>query len=422
MSNHLAIATVTATLQRTLQAAVQLDVEGSRVTTVRPSDIGNGTPETGVNIFLYQIITNPALNNIDATPFRSRGNPVKRQAALDLYYMLSFYGNDTELAPQRLLGSVVSTLNDYRMIPAEIIRDACEDSTLNFLQDSRLADQIQQITLMPLDLNLEDLSKSWTVFFQTPYVLSVAYKVMVVLIEGEKTARRALPVRDRRASGLAPYFSQPAVEQVIAAAGRYEPILLDSDLILRGKNLKGDQATYVRLCGVDILPTLVKPTEIQLALADIPSAVIRAGVQSLQVFHPPADTYGQSPRRGVESNAAPFVLRPVVTQVRVEVAEESSDEPRAGEIFITVNLTVGMRQRVVVFLNEWSTENPRDYSFEAEPRAEDSPAIAIPFKDVEPGEYLVRLQIDGAESQLEIDNTPGSPTENWFTGPRITLH
>ncbi|NJL86318.1 MAG: hypothetical protein HC886_10615 [Leptolyngbyaceae cyanobacterium SM1_1_3] len=51
MSNYLAIATVTATLQRTLQAAVQLDVEGSRVTTVRPSDIGNGTPETGVNVF-----------------------------------------------------------------------------------------------------------------------------------------------------------------------------------------------------------------------------------------------------------------------------------------------------------------------------------------------------------------------------------
>ncbi|NJL86319.1 MAG: DUF4255 domain-containing protein [Leptolyngbyaceae cyanobacterium SM1_1_3] len=135
---------------------------------------------------MYQIITNPALNNIDATPFRSRGNPVKRQAALDLYYMLSFYGNDTELAPQRLLGSVVSTLNDYRMIPAAMIRDACEDSTLSFLQDSRLADQIQQLTVMPLDLNLEDLSKSWTVFFQTPYVLSVAYKVMVVLIEGEK--------------------------------------------------------------------------------------------------------------------------------------------------------------------------------------------------------------------------------------------
>ncbi|MFE4106167.1 DUF4255 domain-containing protein [Almyronema epifaneia] len=421
MSNYLAIATVTATLQRTLQAAVQLDVEGARVTTVRPSDIGNGTPETGVNIFLYQIITNPALNNIDATPFRSRGNPVKRQAALDLYYMLSFYGNDTELAPQRLLGSVVSTLNDYRMIPAEIIRDACEDSTLSFLQDSRLADQIQQITVMPLDLNLEDLSKSWTVFFQTPYVLSIAYKVMVVLIEGDRTARRALPVRDRRTGSLAPYFNQPAVEQVLAASGRYDPILLDSNLILRGKNLKGDEATQVRVCGVNVTPTQVTATEIQLALADVPMAAIRAGVQSLQVFHPPATTRGQSPRRGVESNAAPFVLRPVVTQVEVEVVEDPIDEPRSGRLWIEVNLTVGAEQRVVVFLNEWSTEAPRDYSFEADPRTTESQAIAIPFKEVEAGDYLVRLQIDGAESQLEIDNTPGSPTENWFIGPRITI-
>ena len=40
MSNHLAIATVTATLQRLLQSAIQGDVEGARVTTVRPDAIG----------------------------------------------------------------------------------------------------------------------------------------------------------------------------------------------------------------------------------------------------------------------------------------------------------------------------------------------------------------------------------------------
>jgi len=76
MSNHLAFATVTATLQHTLQSAIQTDVDGARATTLRPNEIGNGTPESGVNIFLYQIITNPALHNIDATPLRSRGNPV----------------------------------------------------------------------------------------------------------------------------------------------------------------------------------------------------------------------------------------------------------------------------------------------------------------------------------------------------------
>jgi Pvc16 N-terminal domain len=78
VANHLAIATITATLQRMLQESVQMDVEGARVTTIRPSDIGNGTPETGVNLFMYQVVSNPALNNIDATPARSRGNPIRR--------------------------------------------------------------------------------------------------------------------------------------------------------------------------------------------------------------------------------------------------------------------------------------------------------------------------------------------------------
>ena len=257
MSNYLAVAMITATLQRTLQGVVQGDIEGARVTTVRPSDIGNGTPETGVNLFLYQVITNPALNNIDATPSRSRGNPTKRQAALDLYYMFSFYGNEVELEPQRLLGSVVRSLNDKRVISQEMIRESCRDATLAFLQESDLADQVQQISIVPLNLNLEDLSKAWSVFFQTPYLLSLGYKVLVVMLEGDESPTRGLPIRDRRTNGLSPYFSQPQIEQVMAQGGVAEPIVSDSMLVLIGKQLKGDWATQVRLCGVEVSPTEV---------------------------------------------------------------------------------------------------------------------------------------------------------------------
>ena len=154
MSNYLAFATVTATLQRTLQAAVQNDVEGARITTVSPSEIGHGTPETGVNIFLYQVITNPALHNMDATPLRTKGNPVKRQSAMDLYYMFSFYGNNNELAPQRLLGSVVQTLNDQRVISERMLEDACLDSTYSFLRGSDLFNQVQQNYAHPAEFEL----------------------------------------------------------------------------------------------------------------------------------------------------------------------------------------------------------------------------------------------------------------------------
>ncbi|MEO0491425.1 MAG: DUF4255 domain-containing protein, partial [Cyanobacteria bacterium J06659_2] len=141
MSNHLAIATVTATLQRLLQVAVQQDVEGARVTTLMPNQIGEGSPETGVNLYLYHVNHNPALQNNDAVPLRSRNKvSSRRQTALELNYLLSFYGNNTELEPQRLMGSIVQTFSDRTLLSTDMIRDATTDSTFSFLANSDLAE------------------------------------------------------------------------------------------------------------------------------------------------------------------------------------------------------------------------------------------------------------------------------------------
>jgi Pvc16 N-terminal domain len=421
MSNYLAVATITATLQRTLQAIVQADLEGARITTVRPSDIGNGTPETGVNLFLYQVITNPALNNIDSAPSRSRGNPTKRQAALDLYYMFSFYGNEGELEPQRLLGSVVRSLHDKRVINSDMIRAACRDATLPFLQESTLADQVQQISVVPLDLNLEDLSKTWSVFFQTPYLLSIGYKVMVVMLDGDEAPARGLPIRDRRTNGLSPYFSQPQIEQVMAQGGLSTPILPDSTLVISGRQLKGDGMTQVRICGVEVTPAEVSLNKILLPLEQVPAAALRSGVQSLQVIHPPQGSDRSDRRRGKESNAAAFVLRPRLLAVGLLSSEGEDDEPRSGQLQVQINLPIGLRQRVVMVLNEWGVDQPASYLFDAPSRNQEGDTIAIPFQEVKPGDYLVRLMVDGAESQLQIDDDPDSPTHEWYIAPRVVI-
>ena len=97
MSNYLAIATVTATLQRTLQATVQVDVDGARVTTVRPDSVGSGTPETGVNLYLYNVAHNPAWGNADLRTRNTERDFLKRPlVALDLHYLISCYGNENE--------------------------------------------------------------------------------------------------------------------------------------------------------------------------------------------------------------------------------------------------------------------------------------------------------------------------------------
>src|SRR5947209_6803644 len=112
MSNYLAVATVTATLSRALTAAVGTDVPGATVTTLRPDDSTNGAPETGVNVYLYQVTPNAAWRNTDLPTRRENGQLIERpRVALDLQYLLSFYGSEVQLEPQRLLGSVVRTLH-----------------------------------------------------------------------------------------------------------------------------------------------------------------------------------------------------------------------------------------------------------------------------------------------------------------------
>jgi hypothetical protein len=420
MSNYLAIATVTASLQRMLQASVQRDMDGARVTTVRPGNVGGGgTPESGVNLFLYQICRNAALNNADAIPGRSKTQVARRQAAIDLFYMVSCYGNEADLEPQRLLGSVIRTLNDQPILTESMIRETASDSTFRFLAESNLADQIQQALIVPINMNLEDLSKTWSVFFQAPYLLSTVYKVMVVMIDGDETTRRALPVRDRNMGGIVPFPNQPIVDQVISQSGRFEPILADSTLLIQGRQFESE-SVRVRVSGVDIVPTEVGADQIVVPLGLVPGHSLRAGVQNLQVIHQVSTGIPNPAYRNVESNVAPFVLRPTIKHIRVQPMDQN-DDLQTVHLLIQINLPVGVKQRVTVSLNEWTVSQPTIYIFEAQPRNQDTDEIVVPAIDVKAGEYLVRLHVDGAESPLGVDTQPDSPTFNWYNSPRVVI-
>ena len=419
MSNYLAIATVTATLQRILQASVQRDVDGVRVTVVKPGMIGSGTPELGVNLFLYHVARNPGISpDMAASRLKSSGS--RRQTPLELYYMLSFYGNDTELEPHRLLGSVVRTFSDRTTLTPEMIQDTIADSSFTFLEISDLANQIQQLVISPVDMTVEDLSKVWSVFFQAPYLLSMAYKVTAVMIDGEDLGKRGLPVRDRSFRGILPFASYPIVEQIINRVGSLDPILSDSTILIRGKQLKATQ-TVVRLGSAEIpIPDSMEmsDTEIALPLSLIAPTLLRAGVQDLQIIHRVQDGDRQ---RQAESNVLPFVLRPRLKTIQVIQQSGHEDDLRLAELSILVNLQVGAGQRVRLLLNEWSVDNPKIYVFSVPPRQDDTDRLTIAVQDIHAGEYLVRLQIDGADSLLDVDSQPDSPTFNWYHSPKILI-
>lgn len=422
MSNHLAIATVTATLQRLLQSVVQRDVDGARVTTLKPNSIGNSTPESGVNLFLYKINHNSALRNTDRASFRSRkGEAIRRQSSLDLFYMLSAYGNDTELEPQRLIGSVVRTLSDKTVLTHEMVNHAIADAT--YLNDSDLATQTQQITIDPVDLDTDELSKIWSTFFQAPYSLSLAYRVMAVVIEGEDSSKRALPVREVGFGGVSPFRYQPTVEKVMSQEGATSPILVNTPIRIVGQQLQGPQ-TRIKVGELELSPTTVSANEINFSLADTSHSLLRAGIQGIQVLHYAADQNHSEGRVGVPvmSNTVPFVLAPAVTEVTVDALEGIDDDPRSGCLRVSTHLPVGAGQKVVVALNEWSlSATPSTYLFECPERNCDTHTLTIPISNVVPGEYLVRLQIDGADSLLGVDSDPNSETFNWFVSPRVII-
>jgi hypothetical protein len=421
MSNYLAIATVTATLQKILQSVVQEDVEGSRITTIRPDGLGRGTPETGVNLYLYQV-TPVNWRNADLPTRRTTGEVVKRpQIALDLNYILTFYGNEVELEPQRLLGSVVRTLHARPVLTQEIIEDTIADSTFRYLRESNLFQQVELVKLMPLHLSTEDLSKIWSVFFQTPYALSIAYQATAVLIESEETPRRALPVREPKIQ-IGPL--RPRIERLFSLdeltkvwhSSPDRPILANSTLQIQGRSLGGDM-TYIRVGSLESLPQEVTDRQITFHLASLSEGALRAGIQSLQVIH----RNRQDGDRLVESNVFPFVLAPILEDIQVTSPQGRDDEPQALELTLVVRPRIGKNQRVILLLNQIATANPADYSIKMPPCQENAERITVQLSNIKAGEYLARIQVDGVESLLTVDSNRESPTFEQYIAPKIVI-
>jgi hypothetical protein len=444
MSNYLAIATVTATLRRIIQSTIQVDVPGARVTTVRPETSGSKTPDVGVNIFLYQATPNPAWRNHDLRSRRPKGELIRQaQAGLDLYYLMSFYGNEVELEPQRLMGSTVRTIVDYPIITPEMIRETVNNPTYSYLAGSTLEQQVERVVILPSMMDIEELSKVWSVLFQTPYALSFACQGSAVLIEGNKTSGRPLPVR-RVDFYTTP--NQPQITQVVSEAGTNQPIITSSNVIIRGQYLDGDSDSsalretsrqtmreavsqtlgdriQIRIGDAKLAPSKISEKEIRLdlsALTTEQARSLRAGVQSLQILHTIPKRLRFEPELAIGSNVMPFVLCPTIIEIEVQELEDNRDGFYTAKLRVEVDLIIGTGQRVLLFLNERSS-NPASYIFISRSRSEESNEVIFPIYEVKGGEYLVRVQIDGAESPLEVDTNPDSNTLEQYVSPMVII-
>ncbi len=417
MANHLAIATVTATLQQLLDRAVSADVTGASATMVSPDGPATGTPDRGVNVFLYQITPNAAWRNEDLPTRTSSGAPAGRpRTAIDLHYLLTFYGDESTFEAQRVLGSAVRALHARPVLTSAQIEGAL--TAFAVLTPSDLAADVERVRLTQLSLSLEELSKLWSVFFQTRYRVSVAYRATAVLLDADDPGAAALPVLRR--NFYVETLREPVVERVVAASGDADPIVAGVQVRVRGHGLQA-AVVGVRVDGRDATSVTVLGDE---ELTATPPAGLRAGVHGLQVLHERRIGTPQAVHPGgVASDLAPFTIAPQIAKPggTYDVSALNSTARvvdgitlHSADVGVGLAPTVGRRQRVAILLNELTAGPAHAYVFIAKPRAADAATITIRAVDVIPATYLLRVQVDGVESPLDVAS--GS-----YSGPSVVL-
>jgi Pvc16 N-terminal domain len=400
MSNHLAVAHVTAALRRLVVASGALIGMGE-------SDIMFGRPQAPdkgarINIYLYNVGHHSALRNADL-PFRRGDTLVQRpQAALILHYLISFYGKDDELQPARMMAPVVRDLHAHAVLEPEFIEQA-RTGHGDILTGSNLGQSNHRIILTPQFLSLEEMSRLWSVMVQAPYALSVAYEAAVVVLDAVETAPAPLPALRRGDDDRGPEAQAvpfPRIDSIWigfpAAAERVPPpqslraAQLGARLLVEGTGLAGDSLRLEfehRDMAAVILP-IGAGQPIDVLLPNDPAAQTgwTAGLYSLTAV---------VTRGGREQRSAtwPLALAPRILGMTPPTATAGSPTT----LILTCSPAVREPQSAQLLIG--------DLEVAAEPRLATTDLISFKFVPTSAmnGQLLI-LRIDGVDSQPILFN------------------
>lgn len=424
MSNHLAIAAVTAALGRLIQDGLDRDVPGATVSFDRPGGQGDAN-RRGVTLFLFQLTPNPHLRNLDL-PLRD-GEARRRSrasAAYDLHYLISAYGTAATFEPERVLGSVVRRLHEHAVLGRDLIRAALADpANAASLAGADLAEAPELVKLSPTPLSLEELSKLWSILFQTAYRPSIAYRATTVQIEAEREVGRAVPVRLPR--GWVVPMAEASVESVRAADGPQAPIVWGGRVVLSGRGFRLPGATIL-IGGAPAEPETVTDgsAEIVLAPASLGGRTLRAGIGTAAIRLPaPPDS---PPALARQSAPCPFLLRPrlAIPPGAIAAGPPDGEGRRDGTIAVDLSPPLAEGQRARLRLDRVSPRPPLSVvlapAFDSTPSY---PLTRVPFgfAGLPAGTWLVRGEVDGAESPLETVTDPEDPAFGTVVGPTVSL-
>lgn len=399
MSNALAIAAVTATLRNLLTQGVTLvpDLADTVVTTHVPDAARTGgTTANQINLFLYQAVPNAAWRNADPPGAARPGESGFPPLALDLYYLLTAYGRDNDVArpfSHELLGRAMSVLHDHPVLGAAEIASA--------LPGNDLGTQVERVRFSLQPLGVEEIYRLWT-GFQTPYRTSVAYEASVVLIDSTRETQTPLPVLQRGANDrgaavradIAPPFAT-----IFGIAPTVDPTFGDT-LVLKGAKLSGGTVAVTfasaRLAQPRIVPALPGGTDATVSVTIPSDGTLPAGLYGISVSVSTLLAGGALEIRA--SNEIALALAPQITSVL-----PMNVSSQGGAIVVSLDCapSIVVNQRVALLFG--------DREIPADPGARPAKTVTFSISDVVPGTYFVRLRVDGADSTLLVDRTKKPP-------------
>jgi len=400
MSNALAIAAVTATLRNLLlQGIPKLDAELADLeVTAQPLDKARiGVTKTQLNVFLYQTVLNGAWRNMDMPRQVQPGETGQPPLPLNLYYVLTAYGrgeSDNDALSHRVMGGAMSVLHDHPILGAAEIQNALPASDLSI--------QVERVRITPQPMSIEEMSKLWTAF-QTNYRISAAYEVALVLIDSLRPSRTPLPVLTRgpadqgvaaQADLIPPY---PAIDEVqppnLQTSARLGDILTIKGQHLEGSNL-GVVFNNLRWTGpVEVAPEPgTTATQLSVKLPNQP-AVWPAGFYTLGVLvQRPNESYRRA------TNELPLSLAPRISNISPNPA--ARDANGNATLTLTVSPEVRPEQRAALLLG--------DREVLVQSHAAQTNALTFVVTAASPGDYFVRLRVDGVDSFL-VDRSVTPP-------------
>ena len=415
MSNRRATAAVTAVLTQRVSEAINGVLPVTEVHNRRPgAAVGNLAPPN-VNVYLYRIQPNASLRNaVDPVRDASGRLVEKPAAALDLHYLLTCVGDEEQLEPELLLGAIMTGLTLNPTLPRGLVQSVettlqGETGNRQYAADSGLDKQIHIVRVTPLDLPLDSLTQLWSSLTSEPYALSVAFEASVVLMSPDVKPAAALPVGGAPTLTSSP-LRRPQLTSVRERDDETNPIRIDSTLVLEGEGLRAEN-TVIRIGALDIAIAINSMTarRIELPLSPVVAGTptprdLAPGVLGVQVRHLfDVATAGDAKLRpGPSSDVVPIVLRPTITLAPV-TANDSEGDPAIAvavspapnpewEYYLLLNeLDEHASEPRAVVLDEWSTGTVNN-----------KPAVLFKSSSVPKGTWLVRIQINGADSLLEI--------------------